>query len=218
MILAAQQQGLEHLETHRVVVDGEDTHTDGELVPPPRRRHHTLPLLRRPHGNKKPPNPIHSTKPKNSKKPPNRWSKSRTKTNHLITKVAGCWEADVDRGRLGFSFKAGLPIPSKKAKAKSPKVQNQQPTTTTAPAAAAAPQLEQEKRKGEAKWKERSWWWIWTGRGESWREWAWSFRTKPTTISTTPSLLRQRGGKAKGRELEKKAEFSLSLSAAKKIN
>jgi hypothetical protein len=44
MILAAAQEGLKHLEAHAVVVDGEDPHADGELVPP--RRGHTAPLLR----------------------------------------------------------------------------------------------------------------------------------------------------------------------------
>lgn len=31
MILAAQQEGLEHLEAHRVVVHGKDPHADGEV-------------------------------------------------------------------------------------------------------------------------------------------------------------------------------------------
>lgn len=45
MILAAPQQSLEDLEADGVVVDGEDPHADGELIPlPPRDR----PLLLHP--------------------------------------------------------------------------------------------------------------------------------------------------------------------------
>jgi hypothetical protein len=47
MILASQQQGLKHLETHQVVIDCEDPHADRELVPHPPDR--TAPLLW-PHG------------------------------------------------------------------------------------------------------------------------------------------------------------------------
>jgi len=35
MILAAAQEVLKHLEAHGVVVHGEDTHADGEMVPDP---------------------------------------------------------------------------------------------------------------------------------------------------------------------------------------
>lgn len=47
MILAAPQQGLENLEADGVVVDREDPHPDGELVPLPTRDH---PLLLHPRG------------------------------------------------------------------------------------------------------------------------------------------------------------------------
>jgi len=64
MILATPQQGLEHLEAHGVVVDGEDPHADGELVPlPPRDR----PLLLHPRSSaqKHPDSPVKSEQQQN---------------------------------------------------------------------------------------------------------------------------------------------------------
>uniref|UniRef100_A0A0A9GB29 Uncharacterized protein n=1 Tax=Arundo donax TaxID=35708 RepID=A0A0A9GB29_ARUDO len=71
MILAAPQEGLKHLETHRVVIHGEDPHADGELVPHP--PHRTTTLLR-PHVNlqtsrpKSQLEPIHTNNPTNQRK------------------------------------------------------------------------------------------------------------------------------------------------------
>jgi hypothetical protein len=65
MILAAPQQGLENLEAHGVVVDGEDPHADGELIPLPPPRDRPLLLHPRSSAQKHPDSPAKSEQQQN---------------------------------------------------------------------------------------------------------------------------------------------------------
>jgi hypothetical protein len=55
MVLAAAKEALKNLEAHPVIVDGEDPHADGELIPLPLPPHQSLPRLHH-HGVQKHPN------------------------------------------------------------------------------------------------------------------------------------------------------------------
>lgn len=215
MVLAAPQEGLEHLEAHRVVVYGEDPHADGELVPPPRR--HASHLLR-PHGN----NFFQNTLPNSSQsatrnRPKNRllysqkyqqrqlrearteiWTEDKllvapvSNQETVNPKLCRLKEQVARRERKMWTGEVAWAPPNRPAR----KGKERKPTTQL--------RLKRERRRGR---RRRSSWWIWTG--------AWMDGARGPNAPPPASLLRQRCGKAKGAELETPKRDGVKKAGAK---